>query len=475
MHVLFPTGRQSEGALRAALANTCAFSFEIVTVGEIASFLSPQTLRHLLSSHRSDLVVVSGMCTASFAGVESSCGVPVRRGTRHAADMRLAVPLILSGGLSATAAADDLLSDERKQQAASRLTAAEASAEGSFSLRGVLFGGTSRIKVIHEIMDAHRHPSLRAAVFAAVSCGADVVDLGFGFDASVEDVSRCFAEVADLPVPLSVDTQDPDLIRAALFRCDLILSLTAASIPVLADAVLASGAAAVLTPGDISLPETIAAAQSAGLYKLLADPLLQPPLSGMFSSLAGYLPELGCPKLLGCVNVIEMVDADSSGMCALLAAAAAEYGAAAVLVSGHSDKTRSATAEMRRAVEMMALSRGRPYPKDVGIDLLILREKRRRCEPPLEHAEISDAPRASDALPLYDPCGNFRIGVEGGMIVAVRNGRAIRGTNWHDVFSAILAVQGVSLLDHAAYLGKELYKAELAIRFDRSFEQDGTF
>ena len=44
-----------------------------------------------------------------------------------------------------------------------------------------------------------------------------------------------------------------------------------------------------------------------------------------------------------------------------------------------------------------------------------------------------------------------------------------------DVFSAILAGRDVSLLDHAAYLGKELYKAELAIRFGRSFEQDGPF
>jgi dihydropteroate synthase len=33
----------------------------------------------------------------------------------------------------------------------------------------------------------------------------------------------------------------------------------------------------------------------------------------------------------------------------------------------------------------------------------------------------------------------------------------------------------VTLLDHAAYLGRELYKAELAIRYGRSFEQDGEF
>ncbi|HJK84584.1 MAG TPA: dihydropteroate synthase, partial [Methanocorpusculum sp.] len=121
------------------------------------------------------------------------------------------------------------------------------------------------------------------------------------------------------------------------------------------------------------------------------------------------------------------------------------------------------------------LSRGRPYPKDVGKDVLILKEKRRRREPPLVYATISDVPAASDELAAYDPRGNFRIGVEDGMIVAVRGDHALRGTNWYDVFSAILAEDGVSLLDHAAYLGKELYKAELAIRFGRSFEQDGEF
>jgi dihydropteroate synthase len=75
----------------------------------------------------------------------------------------------------------------------------------------------------------------------------------------------------------------------------------------------------------------------------------------------------------------------------------------------------------------------------------------------------------------YDPCGNFRIGIEGDEIVAVISGRAYRGSSWADVFHAIQEHREVSLLDHAAYLGAELYKAELAIRFGRSFEQDGPF
>jgi dihydropteroate synthase len=75
----------------------------------------------------------------------------------------------------------------------------------------------------------------------------------------------------------------------------------------------------------------------------------------------------------------------------------------------------------------------------------------------------------------YDPRGNFRIGIEGDQIVAVINKKAIRGRRWQDVLHTILLQSDISLLDHAGYLGRELYKAELAIRFGRSFEQDGEF
>jgi dihydropteroate synthase len=88
--------------------------------------------------------------------------------------------------------------------------------------------------------------------------------------------------------------------------------------------------------------------------------------------------------------------------------------------------------------------------------------------------------RSEEAMPMprevaYDPCGNFRIGIEGDEIVAVHGGVAIRGRRWEDVLHTILAEGRVSRLDHAGYLGQELFKAYLALRFGRSFEQDGEF
>lgn len=476
MHILFPTGRQSLQALTEALNDVDSFTFAIVPTGEIASFLTPARLEALLRESPADAVVVSGMCTADFSGVTGNTSVPVFRGTRHAADMRMCVPLIASGQLSPTVPADALLADEKRKEAAKRLIDMEEEADAALMIRGVKFGGTARIKVLCEIMDAHRTPELRRKAEQALASGADGIDLGFGFDAEPEDVLRCLAELESLPCPISIDTLSPELIAAGLFRADLIFSLTKATLPLAGPAVRDAGRAAVCIPRDgASLAETVAAAKESGLTRLFADPLLQPPLSGMVESLAGFLADYGAPKVMGCVNVVELADADSPGMCALLAASAAESGCAAVLISEHSDKTRGAVREMRQAVEEMQLCRGRPYPKDAGVDVFVIKEKRRRREPALVYTESKNVcPALSENLSI-DPCGNFRIGIEDEMIVAVRHGQALRGKTAEDVFAAILAEGGVSLLDHAAYLGRELYKAELAIRFGRSYEQDGEF
>jgi dihydropteroate synthase-like protein len=180
------------------------------------------------------------------------------------------------------------------------------------------------------------------------------------------------------------------------------------------------------------------------------------------------------PVFFGAGNVVELLDADSIGANALLAGLAMEAGASVIFTSEHSDKTHGSVREMRRATEMMVLAKDRSYPKDLGIDLLTLKEKRRRCEPALEYQNVMPSKTMPDEI-TYDPKGNFRIGIGGDSIVAVINGKAVRGTRWQDVFYTILKNGDVTLLDHAAYLGRELYKAELAIRYGRSFEQDGEF
>lgn len=470
MRILLPTGAATESLVRRAAAG---YDADVVVTGEIASFLTPHALRRLLRQEKYDCVVISGMCTASFEQVERETGVVIWRGPRHAADLAMVLPLLGTGTLSRTIPADDFLSARRAEGALRRIGEQEQEAVPDFLIRGVKIGGNSRIKVLAEVMDAPWCEDIRSMVKSYLASGADIVDLGFGFDATPEDVTRVFSLLSDIDAPLAIDTQDPSLIRAALGRADIVLSLEDANLPVIGEEVAKAGLAVVIVPGNSTLMKNIALAKKAGIRCIIADPLLQPVGSGFTRSL-GRFKTCSCPIFFGAGNVVELLDADSIGMNALLAGIAAEAGASIIFTSEHSDKTRGSIREMRRATEMMVLARDRPYPKDLGIDLLVLKEKRRRREPPLEY----DSSRQALPVPqdiTYDPKGNFRIGIEGDQIVAVIHGKATKGARWQDVLSTLLSQGNISLLDHAGYLGRELYKAELAIRYGRSFEQDGEF
>lgn len=470
MRVLLPTGTIAEKTVRKAAAG---FDADVIVTGKIASFLTPDRLLALAQGGDYDAVITSGMCTASFAPVEEALGIPVYRGPRHAADIGMMLRLLGTMEFSRTVPADEFLTRIREEEARNRLKEMEGGASCDFAVRGCRIGGTSRMKVLAEIMDAHRLPDIRETAERYLAAGADIIDLGFGFDASAEDVSRVFTALRDLSVPLAADTQDPALIRAALPYADIILSLQEENIPHVGAEVAAAGAAAVVVPGDASLAENIRAAETAGITRIIADPLLQPAGSGLVSSLSAF-EDVGRPLFFGAGNVTELIDADSVGVNALLAAMAHECHAAVLFTSEHSDKTRGSVQEMRRAAEMMALTGDRPYPKDLGLSLFCIKEKRRRHEPAIPRKTTRDVRSVPEEL-VFDPCGNLRIGIEDGWIIAEHQGTAFRGKNWDEVFHAILADGRVSLMDHAAYLGKELYKAELALRFGRSFEQDGEF
>ena len=74
MRILLPTGATTADVVREAASG---YPADVVVTGEIASFLSPGQLAELLRKDRYDMVIVSGMSTASFTRVEEETGVPV--------------------------------------------------------------------------------------------------------------------------------------------------------------------------------------------------------------------------------------------------------------------------------------------------------------------------------------------------------------------------------------------------------------
>jgi dihydropteroate synthase len=129
---------------------------------------------------------------------------------------------------------------------------------------------------------------------------------------------------------------------------------------------------------------------------------------------------------------------------------------------------------------MMQLSSIRgSSPKDLGLDLLCIKEKRRRFDFSLPGDAI--LARASKNWHL-DPAGPIRIWIvqnsisgDGGVIVAEHEKASVVGKNAKEVMDTLLELEIVSCMDHAAYLGRELEKAELALYFNRSYAQDDVF
>ena len=213
-----------------------------------------------------------------------------------------------------------------------------------------------------------------------------------------------------------------------------------------------------------------------GLVPLL-DPLLSPPCIGLLDSLETYrlASRLGLPMLAGLGNVYELIDADTPGVLALLAALLWEAGVSVYLVTGESWKARLAPLEAPVALAMACSACPRRLPpKDLGVSLLEARGKR-----PPRPPESLPEPLEAERLPRMpfeaDPAGDNLVYAPGdGRIIVVhrwRDGRleAIEARDPELLLRAALARGYASRLDHAAWLGLEVGRADAYTRLGRGY------
>jgi len=313
-------------------------------------------------------------------------------------------------------------------------------------------------------------------------------------------------------IPISVDTLDAELIRAGIETgADMVLSVNKGNIAKVGDEIGRNNIAAVVIPDfdasdkNESLVANVKLAEEHGIKRIIADPVLNAVGYGIAESLYNYYlfrqhdKNTGTPLFFGVGNVTELMDADSVGVNATLAGIASELSADILFTPEYSDKARGSIRELRIASEMMALAKARKSsPKDLGLTLLILKEKRRKPVLQLQNRDKGmDKDTDSDSKLVVakedtkwklDPKGCFRIGIceveaddEGDSdrdsdrkIYAehLPTGKRIVGETAKEVMDTILRLDMVSMLEHASYLSIELTNAELALRLNRGYEQD---
>jgi dihydropteroate synthase-like protein len=191
------------------------------------------------------------------------------------------------------------------------------------------------------------------------------------------------------------------------------------------------------------------------------------------------------PLFVGVSNVTELIDADSVGVNALLARLSSEVGASIMLATEKSDKAKGTVGEEVVAAKMMFLAKKRSsVPKDLGLDLLLLKDKRNREELYDKAFEKNMQVIAAEKPDLteLDAMDSFTIVLDriGTDIVALHYASAklekpdkiIKGKTADAVYAKIIELRLVSREDHVAYLGSELAKAEIALRTGKEYIQD---
>jgi dihydropteroate synthase-like protein len=157
-----------------------------------------------------------------------------------------------------------------------------------------------------------------------------------------------------------------------------------------------------------------------------------------------------------------------------------------LLATEKSDKAKGTVQEEVTAAKMMFLAQKRgSVPKDLGLDLLVLKDKRNREElydKTLEANSNSVVASEKSEPVVQDDLGSFRIAIDrvGGNIVAMHYTSAkldkpaniIKGKTAESVYAKIAELGLVTRIDHAAYLGSELAKAEISLKTGKQYIQD---
>ncbi|MDD4898855.1 MAG: dihydropteroate synthase-like protein [Methanocellales archaeon] len=477
MKVLVVTGRKAYQTVKKAVGDGADVLLLDV---DVAAFITPDLLRSVPISNY-DLILVPGLSAGDFSKLEKETGVKIRLGPKHACDLDRVLSRADSIEFSHTVPACQLLSTKKYEEAVKKANELERNAEYRFKLGDLKIGGNSMMKVMGEIVDA---TSMLGEELQGIACdfiaqGADIIDIGVAMDANHSEVINSVDAISHLKTPISIDTLDPDLILATLetIDIDMVLSLNSDSLKAVGKAIADQGIAAVILPdSDLeSLQKNIRLAQEIGIENIIADPILRPIGDGLIDSLVAYhsfRQKSDLPLFFGVGNVTELIDADSIGINAILAGVAMELDASILFTPQYSAKTSGSISELKIAAQMMLLTRDTcTPPKDLGLDLLVVKEKRHRTS----DIEINKLIKAKPHAARQDSKGFFSIALQDGKIIANHEDVSIIGTSAKAICDTISDLELVSLMEHAAYLGRELMKAELALRFGRSYAQDDEF
>ncbi|BCU69532.1 dihydropteroate synthase-like protein [Stygiolobus caldivivus] len=430
-----------------------------------------------------DYIIIPGLASGDAKVIEEEVGVKTYKGTEDIHDLPSAVDLIKKGyELSTVYPADKLIQLEKRKNIEETLKLLEEQGNYKFEVNNVKIPITPPpFRIFLEVNATKPIKNLEEEIEEKRDF-IDVVVLGFpnGHN-DLDEVRSKVSAIAEL-VPVAIDSASPnELVEGVKAGACFVFNLNEENIDKLE--LVKKDASFVVAPfssenrAEVTI-KIYEQAKQRGYDRLILDPIISPPLYGVVDSIVEFRKVRHKvkdePMLMGVLNVTELIDADSVGVNALMTTIAGELGVANLLIMDKG-KTRGSAIEVKRASQMVGVAmKEHRLPKDLGIDLLILKDKGKRG------IETS-------SLDLYTPEvveGHIEPrNMDKGYVKIVKDDRYIY-LNWYgkEKFT-LIGNDGLSLgrrllektavnPEHALYIGYELAKAEIALNLGKEYIQD---
>lgn len=431
--ILFITGKLAARALEDTLKSMeSEFDCELAVMNiSVAAFMTADWIaRRLNVTGNYDLVMVPGYCLGDLSAIEALTGAEVVRGTKHLKD----IPFYFG----------------RQHISADY---------GEYH--------EHQVKILAEIVDApllSLEEILAQAEYYRAS-GADIIDLGWQANSDFPEVEQTLAALKERGFIVSLDTfNSGDVLRAKRVGFDYLLSVDSHNLDLARE--LSCQVVVIPDPGGglDSLERNITKLEAWGVAYII-DPIIEPINFGFVESILRYRQvrerHPDADILMGIANITELIDADSTGVNALLMGIVTELNINYVLTTEVISWTQGAVREVNIARKLMGYAQhNHILPKHIDESLITVKD------PP--HIPYTEGELRTMQSKVKDR--NFRIFTDDKAIYLFNNQIFVKETD-SDI-QRIFEQLGIKDAGYAFYLGKELQKATQAVRLRKKYVQD---
>ena len=340
-----------------------------------------------------------------------------------------------------------------------------------------------------------------------INSGADIIDIGCV--ANKPNPQRV-KNVIDLirnnfDILISIDSMDTNEILAAVEnKINLILSIDLSNYMDFLD--IPRNIPIVILPTKVkegyfpktpetrvkNLLELTKRMQDIGFKKLIADPLLETPITpGICNSLEAYFlykkeikkpknTNLELPMFFGISNVVELMDIDSVGINGLLASIAIELDMGILFTVEHSTKLMGGVAELKESMKLNYISKcNKAPPINQGIQIFKAKGKTSQIIPNIDERDAVIVEEFNSSY-IPDKEGYCKIYVDH----YLRKIYVLFFSNEHKLLNTLIGTNAEALskkfieenltknFSHIIYIGRELKKAEISLQLGKPYIQD---